>query len=236
MIMGSEENWKNFRGKKIPSSVDLDDLFFEKIVPGCRVLDFGCGWGKVVLQLHEKGYQVEGFDINFQAVKQAQKELNKLSLSSNEVFIQADARNIPYSNNSFDVCILQAFLTTIIPPSDRTQIIDEVFRVLKPNGYLYLADFARDSRYLKRYHESYALTGEMGTFLVKDDKGNTLYPAHHYTTEEIELLLNSLFTFEIFKKTVFTSYHGNRVNGFVVLAQKKDETSKKDGTTNEVKK
>jgi ubiquinone/menaquinone biosynthesis C-methylase UbiE len=48
---------------------------------------------------------------------------------------------LPYENNSFDVCLVQAFMTILIDPKHRENILDETKRVLKNNGILYMSVF-----------------------------------------------------------------------------------------------
>jgi SAM-dependent methyltransferase len=218
--MNNTGDWLQFKGRTTPSSVELNQLFFNKIPKAHHILDFGCGWGRIAHILSVSGYQIDGFDINPAAVSEANKLLNT------NIFQVADARKLPYKNSSFDTCLLQAFLTTI-SREDRISVIQEAYRVLKDDGYLYLADFIRDMEnlnYKKRYLKDFNDTGEMGTFKVtKDGKmgGDVLYLAHHFTPMELENILEPYFDIEIFYKTNFTSYHGNPVKGMIILARKK---------------
>jgi ubiquinone/menaquinone biosynthesis C-methylase UbiE len=214
------EQWKRFHGRDIPSSVDLHKIFFEKVPLYFHILDFGCGWGRIAHQLLDKGYSVEGFDINPHAVNEANK------YADDNLFIESNAVKTPYEDAIFDTCILNAFLTAIYP-IDRGKIIKEAFRLLNEDGLLYIADFKRDfnnPQYKRRYLADLSYTGELGTFRVYNagEEGNrTLYLAHHFTEGELKNLIEPYFKILIFKEVEFTSYHGNPVKGFVILAQKR---------------
>ncbi|MCK5177687.1 MAG: class I SAM-dependent methyltransferase [Candidatus Aenigmarchaeota archaeon] len=225
--MDSKLAWKQFANGQTPSSVELDDLFFEKVPKNSKVLDFGCAWGRVPFELQEKEYKVVGFDISktqINRVKEFSKESNQ-KYKTKVQFDVADALDLPYEDNSFDACIMQAFMTTLINPEHRFKILDEAKRVLKKDGVLYMGVFGQtreNPKYKERYDSHFSLTKEKGTFIVTEDgTPNTpeLYRAHHYTKEELIILLKSRFNIEIFKDTIFTSYHKNKVNGFIIISR-----------------
>jgi len=226
--MDSTLAWKKFANGQTPWSVTLDKIFYEKVPTGSKVLDFGCTWGRVPLELQEKGYNVVGFDINEAEILKAQ-EFAKESNQKYKVQVQfdvADALKLPYEDNSFDACLMQAFMTTLTNPEHRTKVLDEAKRVLKENGTLYMGVFGQtwdNPKYQERYDAHFPITNEKGTFIVTEDgTPNTpeLYRVHHYTREELSDLLNPRLTVENFNDTIFTSYHGNKANGFIILAKK----------------
>ena len=63
---------------------------------------------------------------------------------------------------------------------------------------------------------------ELGTFIVKENSkahGEDMFTVHHYTRKElIDLVKN--FTIENFHETVFTTFHGNKTKGYIVIARK----------------
>ena len=227
-IMESAMAWKKFAEGQTPSTVKLDDVLYEVVPKGSQVLDFGCAWGRLVFELQEKGYNVTGFDINDKEIDIARKFSNESNkkYSAQVSFDVADALNLPYDNNSFDACIIQAFMTTLINPEHRWKVLDEAKRVLKDKGVLYMGEFGQtweNPKYKERYEKYFPITKERGTFIVtKDGTPNTpeLYRVHHYTEKEMRELIEPRFNIDVFKKTIFTSYHGNKANGFIIVARK----------------
>jgi ubiquinone/menaquinone biosynthesis C-methylase UbiE len=224
--MDSTLAWKKFANKQTPSTVTIDNLFYENIPKRSKILDFGCAWGRVSFELQEKGYNVVGFDINQSEILIAQK----LAIESNKKYISQvkfdneNALELPYEDNSFDACLMQTFMATLTNPKHRTDVLDEAKRVLKKDGILYISDFAQNwqnTKYKQRYEEHFLITKEIGTFIVTK-KGTTeeIYRVHHYTKKELEDLLNPRFDDLTIKDTIFTSYHGNQANGFIVIAKK----------------
>ncbi|AXV38615.1 MAG: class I SAM-dependent methyltransferase [Methanobacteriaceae archaeon] len=224
--MNSHHKWKHFN-RKTPVSVPLDKLFYEKVSHDLNILDAGCGWGRIALQLQREGYNVTGFDINPKNIASANEFAQKFnSIYENKInFTVANALNLPYEDESFDVYLMQAFMTTIVDVDDRLSILMEAQRILKTGGILYIADFGQtwDPVYKKRYLSDYKVTGEMCTFIVRENgnpDGVEIYRAHHYSEKELKNLLRPLFRIDLIEKRVFTSYHGNKVNGFIVIASK----------------
>jgi ubiquinone/menaquinone biosynthesis C-methylase UbiE len=186
------------------------------------VLDIGCGYGRASFFLHENHYGVVGVDIDKMQIKLALKDANARDISGELSFLVGDARCLCFRNSSFDAILMLGILT-LASKSSRTRIMSEAGRVLKPLGYAFIEEFGQtweNPIYSKRYKEDLAVTGELGTFTVKDENGKVLHLAHHFTREE---LLTFLRTFNVisFEETTFTSYyHRNWVKGYVIIAQK----------------
>jgi ubiquinone/menaquinone biosynthesis C-methylase UbiE len=230
MIMENEKTWKQFKGKETPSSVEINKLFYNNIPKGSEILDFGCAWGRIAFHLQKRGFNVTGFDLNKNAVETALKE----AVKTNKKYIfqvqfhTANAMKLPYPDKSFDACILQAFLTTIIKPEHRTLVLKEANRILKDDGILYLADFGQNWEnpyYSQRYERDFPKTGEMGTFIVtKNGKpnGKELFKAHHYTRKELMELFERVkkFKVDIVHETVLTTFQGNQTKGYIIIAKK----------------
>ena len=95
------------------------------------VLEIGCGIG-VVSSLLTENYQmnITGTDIDPEEIEMA-KEMNP---ENNELsFKVEDATNLSFKKNSFDLVISQNVFHHI-PKWDKT--IQEIKRVLRPNGYV----------------------------------------------------------------------------------------------------
>lgn len=226
--MHSTLSRKQFADWKTPSSVTLDDVFYETVKTGAKVLDFGCAWGRVPFELQEKWYNVVWFDVNEDEIENAKKfkdEANE-KFDAQVKFDVANALELPYEDNAFDACLMQAFMVTLIDPTERKKVLDEARRVLKKDGILYLGVFGQtweNPKYSERYEAHYPKTQEQWTFIVTEDgtpDTEEIYRVHHYSEEELKNLLQDGFTIQEFKKVIFTSYHGNKANGFVVVARK----------------
>jgi ubiquinone/menaquinone biosynthesis C-methylase UbiE len=104
-----------------------------KIRKDSHVLDVACGTGTTSLFLSDKyGCQVTGFDISEDLIKIANKSLEENNRGGKIKFEVADALEIPYPDNTFDVVISQAFFILV---DDKAKALKEIVRVLKPGGY-----------------------------------------------------------------------------------------------------
>lgn len=94
-----------------------------------KILDVGVGTGRLILPFVEKGFDTYGIDIS---EKMLEIIWNKIGFLSNLHLEKANAKNLPFQDNFFD------FVTSyrvVIHIPDYENVIKEVFRVLKPNGY-----------------------------------------------------------------------------------------------------
>ncbi|MEI7995823.1 MAG: class I SAM-dependent methyltransferase, partial [Methylococcaceae bacterium] len=95
------------------------------------VLDLACGSGFGATALSSVAQRVIGIDNDEQMIVFA----NKTYKSSNTEFLNSDVLNIPFNSNSIDAIV--AF--EIIEHLDPVALLNEFYRVLKPNGIICLS-------------------------------------------------------------------------------------------------
>ncbi len=112
-----------------------DKPFVEKfsslVKPGARVLDVGCGTGRLTKFLSKKGYKVEGIDLSKKMLEIAQKNFPKTK------FRLMDLRKLEYGNEEFDALFI-GFTLYHLPKKEVPTALKEFNRVLKPNGILFI--------------------------------------------------------------------------------------------------
>lgn len=222
--MSVPDGWKSFSAGKTPSTVGIHPILHKYLAPESRILDIGCAWGRLSQELAACGHDVTGIDINEQEIKHACDCSLDMSFGHPPTFAVADARNLPFADDTFDACVVQSFLTTLTDDESRHAVLSEARRVLSPNGLAYFGVFGRSDEnalYRERYERDYPSTGTFGTFYVTEDgtsSGKRLYAAHHYSRQEIINLLSSYFCITSFIHTTFPTYHGNEAVGYVILA------------------
>ncbi|MCR8539075.1 MAG: methyltransferase domain-containing protein [Prochlorococcus marinus CUG1439] len=114
----------------------------DKLPKGSRILDVGCGIGgssRILAKYY--GFNVTGITISPGQVKRA-RELTPVGLNCN--FRVMDALDLKFEDGSFDgVWSVEAGAHM----NDKTKFADEMLRILRPGGYLALADWnSRDLR------------------------------------------------------------------------------------------
>lgn len=99
-------------------------------VAGLAGLDVGCGEGHNTRLLADRGARMTGVDISANFVRHA-REAEK-ACSQGIRYEPASAVHLPFGDNSFDFAT--AFMSLIDIP-ETEQVMAEVFRVLRPNGF-----------------------------------------------------------------------------------------------------
>jgi arsenite methyltransferase len=109
------------------------------IKKGEKILDIGCGSGVdtilAAMMVGPTG-SVTGIDMVPEMLTRARQNLRGMGLNNVE-FKEASGEEIPAPDNSLDVVISNGVFN-LIP--DKGKAVSEVFRVLKPDGRLLMAD------------------------------------------------------------------------------------------------
>jgi 2-polyprenyl-3-methyl-5-hydroxy-6-metoxy-1,4-benzoquinol methylase len=126
---------------------------FKKHVPSGKVLDFGCGSGFMSLLLADEGYDVTAVDLNSYN-KYGKSEYNRIMTDdqinlwnslkqkySNLEFVHYEDK-LPYADGSFDAVFAYAVLEHV-PDELIPAVLNEVKRVLKPKGKLFMSRLPR---------------------------------------------------------------------------------------------
>jgi len=100
---------------------------------GKKVLDIGCGTGRIIPDLLDKNAIVTGADISTEMLKIAQEKFPKVN------FVEADIRKLPFKDDSFDF-VIAAFVIVHLKQVELENAFDEVYRVLKPGGKFILTN------------------------------------------------------------------------------------------------
>jgi alkylated DNA repair protein alkB family protein 8 len=116
---------------------ELKPLIDKYIKSGDKILDLGCGNGRLLELLKDKGVEYIGVDNSRALIKIAQERYNKIP-NVEYRFVVADALDLSFPENSFDAVISLAVLHHIPSVEKRKKFFREVKRVLKPEGILIL--------------------------------------------------------------------------------------------------
>jgi sarcosine/dimethylglycine N-methyltransferase len=109
-----------------------------ELSPNDRVIDLGCGYGSTARYIASRyGCTVIGQTISNEELKLANIRAERSSAKDLLTFEWGDFHNIEYPDASFDVVWSQeAFLHG----ADKSRILSECYRVLKPGGTLIFSD------------------------------------------------------------------------------------------------
>lgn len=107
--------------------------------PGARVLEVGCGPGRLATRLASRGLNVTGLDLDPAMIERARRSADRGGFTPGAApsFVVGDAAALPFDDAQFD-----AVVSTLSAHhwSDPVAGIREISRVLKPEGTAFLWD------------------------------------------------------------------------------------------------
>jgi SAM-dependent methyltransferase len=117
----------------------FDQLMKGRLQPGMRVLDAGCGRGRNVRYLLQAGFDVWAIDQVPEAVESVREFAARVAplLPSEQLRVE-DLSALSFADTSFDVVISNAVLHFVANRDEFETMIDELWRVLRPHGMLFV--------------------------------------------------------------------------------------------------
>jgi len=123
-----------------PEGYILENFIPYSEVKDKAVLEIGCGAGLVSSHLAMAGAKLTAIDLTDQAIEITKERFNLKQLTAN--VIQMNAEELEFEDNSFDYVVSWG----VIHHSGNMQnIINEIYRVLKPGGKAYLMVYNENS-------------------------------------------------------------------------------------------
>ncbi len=153
---------------------------------GAKALDLCCGSGDVskYLSKNKNVVQVYGIDYADNMLKIAVKN-NK---NEKIIYKNADCINLPFEDESFDVCTISFGFRNI---KDKEKCIKEISRVLKKDGQFLHLDFVKNKNIIMKLYKIYVL---IITSFLKDNS------AYLYLLNSIDAYFTAEELGEIFEK------------------------------------
>jgi SAM-dependent methyltransferase len=182
--------------------------------PATAVLDYGCGYGRMLSVAERLGFEsLFGVDPSAAMIERARSACPRAQFS----ILEAGDASTGLSPSSVGLALLVAVLTCI--PDEETQhaIVDEIERILIPSGLLYVSDFLlqKDTRNLVRYAKFEGKGLPYGVFEIDDGRTSM---RHH----DGDYLLGLFSEFEIVAREEFSleTMKGNPAVGTRLLLRK----------------
>ena len=139
-----------------------------------KVLEIGCGSGYGNQLLSTKAKHIYSVDIDSESLEFAQTH-NK---SDNVEYIEADVtKGVPLETNACDICVCYQVIEHIMPGKDMQLFLDEISRIVKPNGIVLFTTPNRKIRLLpfqkpfNQYHTTEYSGKSLENLLVNFFKG-----------------------------------------------------------------
>ena len=151
-------------------SDEIDEILGDIDLTGKKILDIGCGCGGAVFHMLEKrnAAKVIGFDVEELVIDRATESAVEKDLSNKASFQRVTPGPLLIDDESIDVIFSKE---AFIHVEDKKELMKDIYRVLKPNGYLAVGDWMRndDNSPSKQMREYIAAEG-LDYFMCSLDK------------------------------------------------------------------
>ena len=148
-------------GKSFGHPVNFDRLS-QWLSPNSSILDLGCGYGRALGLLFDRGYHnLIGLDPAPAMIALARERFPAITFDELHCPPQ-----LPLADASVDATLLFTVLTCVPTDLGQRAIVEEVGRVLRPGGLFYISDLwlQTDERNRERYIRDEPKYGTYGTF------------------------------------------------------------------------
>ncbi len=139
--------------------VAWNELSVDPPVPlaNARLVDLGTGTAQipVELALRGTGCRIVAVDLAGEMLKLARRNVDEAGVAETVEIEQADAKALPWNDGRFDAVVSNSIIHHIAEPAGA---LDEMVRVLKPGGLLFVRDLMRpdDAATVDRLVQEYA--------------------------------------------------------------------------------
>ncbi len=107
---------------------------------GSRILDAGCGAGRVAGELHRRGHDVLGVDADPMLIEAATADVPGPS------WLVADLATLDLPGDRFDAAVLAGNVMVFLAPGSEGTVLQSIARHIRPGGVIILG-FATDRHY-----------------------------------------------------------------------------------------
>jgi demethylmenaquinone methyltransferase/2-methoxy-6-polyprenyl-1,4-benzoquinol methylase len=182
---------------------------------GQRALDVAGGTGDLTIEMSKQvgaDGEVVISDINPAMLEQGRRRLIDKGIAGNVSFVEANAEDLPFEENSFD-CVTIAFGLRNVTHQDKA--LESMYRVLKPGGRLLVLEFSKPVLPgLDKAYDFYSfnIIPLMGRLIAKDEN------SYRYLAESIRMHPDQVTLKQMMQDAGFErcTYH-NMSGGIVAL-------------------
>jgi demethylmenaquinone methyltransferase/2-methoxy-6-polyprenyl-1,4-benzoquinol methylase len=130
LSMGMDRKWRRFAAQNLPPKKNL------------RVLDLATGTADQMIALFEHGASIQkavGIDLAQEMLAIAQKKIDAKPYKDRVEFLHINAEKLPFAEGTFDAATFSFGIRNVPNP---LQALQEIYRVLKPQGKCLILEFS----------------------------------------------------------------------------------------------
>lgn len=210
--MDEREYWDMIAKEKTFNTPFEMDLFKKYVDSEKYILDYGCGYGRVLKELYDYGYtNLLGVDFSKEMIQKAKNLYPYITFN----LINGDT--LDFDDESFDSIILVGVLNCIHEEEKLNKLLSDLYRVLRKDGIVYVNEFLlnyNNDMYLNRY-EKYKDKYPYGVFETTD--GGIF---KHRSIQEFFSLLERNLACQESKTLKYQTMNGHMSNGIYFIGKK----------------
>ena len=126
------------------------DRLAGRIEPGWRVLDLGTGTGALALRAAARGAEVVALDVNPAMLAVARQKAEAASLTDRITWREMGVAELDRLPDGIFDAVCAGLCFSELTPDERRYALDQARRLLRPGGYLLLADEVRPPQLWRR--------------------------------------------------------------------------------------
>lgn len=144
-----------FQSKMAESPEKLANYYIEQmgLRENMKILDAGCGIGGPAIEICKQiNVLIDGITLSQTQIDLATENIKKAELNDNIQVYKIDFHNMQssFKENSYDVIY---FFESLVHSSEPKKVLEQAYRLLKPDGILYIKDLFEKTAYNKEDKE-----------------------------------------------------------------------------------
>lgn len=194
--------------KTMTFTTPLPDTRLLSAVPpiSSSVLDVGCGYGRVLGYMYQKGYRdLSGIDVSAELIEQAKV------LCPTATYYTQDIEHIQLKQK-YDLILVMGVIEYILTDQGQKEFFRRMNETLAPNGHLLLETFVLDSTNNTQYLRGLWKSGHWGR--LTNAKG---FECHHQSYKAIDKIVGEFFEIITRTRQKFTTWSGDECNGYSLV-------------------
>jgi len=197
------------------------------IKPQQKILDWGCGNGRLVYLVQEKKVEYFGTDQSREMIYLAKKQFEKEVKEGWCHFFCTEEKEQFFEDNFFDLVFMIASFHHLPDSESRLKVLQNVYRELKKEGNLIMTNWNLESKWAQeKFKKDWQKIGEYDYLIPWKSKEGVILAEryyHHFTPNEIKELCEKagFFTKEIYYAKNTEQVDKDEGKNLVFIVQKK---------------
>lgn len=134
-------------------------IIIKKAIPTGKVLDLGCGEGRICIYFAQNDFEAYGIDFTKGAINRAKKFARETKVYSKINFQVGNVLDLSYPDNFFDVAVDYSVFDHILI-KDWQLYVKNLLRVLKEGAFYILVVFSKNTEFIKNEKDKWYFSGD----------------------------------------------------------------------------